>query len=86
MPRDDFDQLEELGHGVAVARLPLDGKLRGLAIFHHCQDGDHQSYLPLGTSKGWTLVSERPLTVSPSVLCPLCGNHGFIRKGIWVPA
>lgn len=30
------------------------------------------------------LVSEDPLTVSPSLLCPRCGHHGFIRDGRWV--
>lgn len=29
---------------------------------------------------------ERHLTVHPSLLCPRCGNHGFIRKGRWVDA
>jgi hypothetical protein len=32
------------------------------------------------------LVSEDPLTVSPSLLCGRCGNHGFIRNGHWEPA
>lgn len=34
----------------------------------------------------WTVESESPLTLSPSVLCRLCGHHGFIREGRWVPA
>jgi hypothetical protein len=29
---------------------------------------------------------EEHLTVSPSLLCRTCGNHGFIRDGRWVPA
>ena|GEM_PF-2535157 len=30
------------------------------------------------------LVSEDPLTISPSLLCPTCQHHGFIREGRWV--
>lgn len=34
----------------------------------------------------WTVEQLDPLTISPSVLCRTCGNHGFIRDGRWVPA
>ena len=34
----------------------------------------------------WTVESWEPLTLSPSLLCKLCGDHGFIRAGRWVPA
>jgi hypothetical protein len=34
----------------------------------------------------WTVESWSPLTLSPSILCRLCGDHGFIRAGKWVPA
>lgn len=34
----------------------------------------------------WDVLSEDPLTLSPSVLCRTCGEHGFIRDGQWVPA
>jgi hypothetical protein len=34
----------------------------------------------------WTVESWEPLTLSPSLLCRVCGNHGFVRSGIWVPA
>jgi hypothetical protein len=34
----------------------------------------------------WTVVSWEPLTLSPSVLCRKCGDHGFIRDGRWVRA
>lgn len=29
---------------------------------------------------------EEHLTLSPSLLCRTCGDHGFIRDGRWVPA
>ena len=34
----------------------------------------------------WEVVSWEPLTLAPSLLCRLCGDHGFIRDGRWVPA
>ena len=32
------------------------------------------------------LVSRKPLTIEPSIQCPKCGLHGFIRAGSWTPA
>lgn len=34
----------------------------------------------------WQVQCWDPLTVSPSILCLLCDDHGFIREGRWVPA
>lgn len=34
----------------------------------------------------WTVESWEPLTISPSVLCVACGDHGFIQEGRWISA
>lgn len=34
----------------------------------------------------WKVESWEPLTLSPSLLCRVCGDHGFIRNGQWVRA
>jgi hypothetical protein len=34
----------------------------------------------------WTVVSFDPLTITPSVLCRTCGDHGYITEGRWVAA
>jgi hypothetical protein len=34
----------------------------------------------------WKVEQRDPLTLSPSVKCRSCGNHGFVRNGKWVPA
>ena len=83
MSRADFEHLEDLGHGVAVERMYIDGQLEGLAFFH----GDCESYIPLkpANADGWTVESLDPLQLSPSLLCRSCGNHGFIRGGKWIP-
>jgi len=39
-----------------------------------------------GGGQGWTVLSEEPLTLEPSILCPNCGCHGFIREGRWISA
>lgn len=35
---------------------------------------------------GHRIELDDPLTISPSILCPDCGTHGFIRNGRWVEA
>ena len=34
----------------------------------------------------WDVVSMEPLTLSPSILCTLCKDHGFIRDSKWIKA
>lgn len=34
----------------------------------------------------WNVVQREPLTLTPSILCRACQNHGFITDGRWVPA
>lgn len=34
----------------------------------------------------WDVLSEEPITLSPSIVCRGCGAHGWIRDGRWVPA
>jgi len=34
----------------------------------------------------WQVESWEPLTLAPSLLCRVCGSHGFIRGGRWLPA
>lgn len=35
--------------------------------------------------QAWDVLSWEPLTLSPSLLCKVCGSHGFIQSGTWVP-
>ena len=32
----------------------------------------------------WTVESWNQLTLSPSILCRSCGDHGYIKQGKWV--
>lgn len=70
-----------------------DGSKAGIYEWHRDPQGQwcagyilfaqpHESH----TRPSWTVESEQPLTLSPSVLCRACNNHGWIREGRWVPA
>jgi hypothetical protein len=37
----------------------------------------------LGDRPTWRIEQPDPLTVSPSLACRLCGDHGWIREGRW---
>jgi len=39
-----------------------------------------------GDAHVWQVQSWEPLTISPSLLCGVCGDHGFIRNAKWVRA
>lgn len=88
---------EDYGHGVQVQRRYMDGVLAGIAYDHSRPDGTEcpggkGSWVPVksgGSDPGrneWDLRSEEPLHLEPSLLCRICGHHGFIRNGRWEPA
>lgn len=86
----------DLGHGVTAVWLMKDDERIGLLESHDCAEGH------LGTGSVifdvpaahaarpdgpfWHVESWEPLTISPSVACRNCPNHGWIRGGVWVPA
>lgn len=37
-----------------------------------------------GSRPRWTVVSEDPLTLTPSIDCGDCVCHGYITDGVWV--
>jgi hypothetical protein len=95
---DDLNTID-IGHGVKIAFVTngageeigileehpavtesaamLDGRCCG-SVFWSVPEGDQRPT--------WQLVSRDPLTLSPSLLCRVCGNHGWIRNGKWEPA
>lgn len=92
MNRDGSDTpTADLGHNVraGIRRLPGETEPDGVYYEHPCAPGFcGYDYVPLKPSweDGWDLISEEPLTLSPSLLCRACGHHGFIRGGKWIPA
>lgn len=80
--------------------LPDDPRI-GAAVIHRASDGSRcmsaiyfdteatrklQAMGALKESQIWQVESWDPLTISPSLLCRKCGDHGFIRAGKWVRA
>jgi hypothetical protein len=62
----------------------------GTARFEHrCDRGERGVVIcapALQLDGGHHIDQEDPLTISPSILCPDCQTHGFVRNGRWVVA
>lgn len=62
----------------------LDGTAR---FEHRCDRGERGVIIcaPLLqlANGGHRIVQDDPLTITPSILCPDCGTHGFIMEGRW---
>ena len=82
-------------HAITLA-INTDYDTVGCFIFHYREDGipcsqriffdvpelgDHWQDYPR-----WNVESWEPLTISPAVECPDCGDRGFLRDGKWVAA
>jgi hypothetical protein len=72
-----------------------DGTWVGIWEWHRCPDRDGVTrcdggYVPFDVPEragtAWTVNSLEPLDLSPSILHPGCGFHGFVKQGRWVPA
>lgn len=91
-PEDAID----LGHDTFYTKVMRDGEWIGIHEWHR-ENGEHQAgFIPFAgrlkpdwwrsDAPAWEVLSEDPLTLSPSLACQQCGHHGFIREGRWVPA
>lgn len=88
------DLIEFVGGDVRNEALPgmaLLGYPDGRIAFRHvCDRGDRglivcAPFLQLENG-GHQLVARHPITITPSILCPDCGTHGFVTNGQWVAA
>jgi len=84
------------GHSFAFVEYKGD-EHAAIDEYHLTKDGKEcKGFIPLkggswvnefGKDLGaWDVISLDPLTLSPSLLCRVCGSHGFIRDGKWVEA
>lgn len=82
---DGWITLVGVGSGVEVAWYALND----VGIRHTCNRGAKRGTiicaprLVLNEPNGHSIISEHPVTISPSILCFDCGLHGFIRNGRW---
>ena len=69
-------------YGAFVSHLTPDGsKCESAIVF----DSETSRRIDDNRPK-WVVESWEPFTMSPSLLCRACGDHGFIREGKWVRA
>lgn len=89
---NDPTEYEDIGHDTYIAYFSTTSvEKAGLIEVHKKPDGElcfGSVYFEgtKGDGPKWKVESLEPLTISPSLLCKVCGHHGFIRQGKWVPA
>jgi hypothetical protein len=79
----------DIGHDVTIEVRLMDGAIAGVAYWHPCLNGARwEGWIPLDPNvpDHWDLVREVPITITPSLLCRICGHHGHITEGRWVPS
>ena len=93
---DDEDTVS-LGPTNGYRKVEYKGDWVGIREIHLNSAGSTcYGYVPFDTPEAkevsteqapkWQVESWEPLTLSPSLLCTICGSHGFIKQGKWVAA
>ena len=67
-----------------VLHPPVEGKCGGDGFISF--EGRSWAQTFEGAIDTWKVENDEPITLSPSILCRACGDHGFIRDGKWVRA
>jgi hypothetical protein len=79
----------DLGDGHSWQKRLMDGTGEWVGIMERHAPGHGPSFIAFKNYiwSGWDKSGdEATLTLSPSLLCMRCGDHGFIRNGKWVKA
>ena len=88
----------DIGDGHKIVFAEYGGDTAGIHEYHRKPDGawcsgwvcfkgstwERQFTAEPVTS--WDVIQREPLTLTPSISCRRCGNHGFITNGRWVKA
>jgi hypothetical protein len=78
-----------LGHDTWMTKAYRDGAWVAIHEWHKEGDFYGAGFIPftgrMRAPVSWEVLSEDPLTLSPSLACQQCGHHGFIRNGRWEP-
>lgn len=89
----------DIGEGHSLQFLSYQGSPRvAVNIFHMNSKGEPcagfapfanrawaNSFEP-GAIATWDVQNDDPLTITPSILCRACGDHGYVTNGRWVKA
>ena len=79
----------DIGHGVKIRECRNKAAvLLAIETDHNCPIYGHPDFVATKAymGDGWDVLSEDPLTLSPSLLCMGCKHHECITNGKWVPA
>lgn len=83
---DGWDRAIDVGGGVRllVTDVPAWDRF-DVMVEHTCKDIGHGERIVVapGLSPGHRVTQLDPVTITPSILCPDCGLHGFITDGTW---
>ena len=78
-----------LGHDTWYTKLYRDDVWIGIHEWHRENGMWGAGYIPftgrIQAPVSWEVLSEDPLSLSPSLACQNCGHHGFVRNGRWEP-
>lgn len=97
MANGDQSAWIDIGYNHAYCFREFEGDLHALIVYSHLRpDGSYCEghVTPSGsawakdmtTLETWDVQSFEPLSMTPSLLCRACKDHGFITRGKWVPA
>lgn len=92
-----MDNELDLGDGHKIVFATYEGEIAGGNVKHppvagKCSGDGWVAFEGRAWARGfagkegfqaWKVESEEPLTLSPSILCRACGDHGHIRNGKW---
>lgn len=83
----------KIGENHWIAPYTNGDKIGGYIEMHLKPDGSQcwgsvalEGSLNATPGRTWQVLQEEPLTLHPSLLRTICGNHGWIRNGEWVDA
>ena len=89
----------DIGGGHVIAYAHYEDEIAGITDWHRKADGNwccgwvpfkdtpwSRAFAGNPNYQSWDVVQREPLTLSPSLLCRACKDHGFIRNGKWVKA
>ncbi len=96
----DWANRVDIGDDHALVFVGYKGEPRvGANVIHKTPDGAECVGFISFTGRGWSnlfkdrpgfqsweVLQDEPLTLSPSIACRGCGDHGYIRDGKWVRA